>query len=94
MSDLERELEAACRAQERQKQKLEQSLDELRQTGVQGNRAGTMVFRVVAAVAALVFLVISGIMLGDPAARVWYPLVLFIAVTSGVWVYFRRQRGE
>lgn len=93
MSDLDRDLEAAYKAQQNRQKSLEQSKLELEAVSKQGaqlaNRSKVMILSLVGLSAT----VGSGILIIDPESRPWGFLLLFMVVLGGLWSYYKNWKS-
>ena len=93
MSELDRDLEAAYKAQQNRQKSLEQSKLELEAVSQQGaqlaNRSKVMILSLVGLSATLG----SGILIIDPESRPWGFFLLFVVVLGGLWSYYKNWKG-
>ena len=90
MADLERAMEATRARSE----KVRSSVEEMRVVNAQGQQASKKLIRVVIAVALVFFVIASAVLLSDPRARGAYIFLVVCLAGTGVWSYFRAQRGD
>ncbi len=93
MSRLDRELEAAYAAQEKQKADLERSKRELESVSESGVKMARTTRRAAAITVAVVALSGAAVLMIDPESRPWGLMLAFCVAVAGLWSYYRHLRG-
>lgn len=89
--DLDKELASAYDAQEKRKEALAESVDELRQVADSGQKQASGLKMLVGGIVGAVALAGSGILLADPSARPWFFVLAVTLVAMGAWSFARKQ---
>lgn len=98
MSDKrDRQLEKLYAQQEKHAEKVKNSVQDMKKAYGDKDRGGALtahnIKKVALGLVALIFLILSAIMLSDPASRKAWFFVVFCAIGAGVFVYSKRQSG-
>ena len=92
MSGLDKELEAACAAQQSRRKGLEQLKAELEAVSAQGQQLAAKSKTIGLIVVMLGTVIGSGILLYDPDSRPWGFMLLFCVAVMGAWSWYRNWR--
>ncbi|MCE7871762.1 hypothetical protein DYH09_15470 [bacterium CPR1] len=98
MSDKrDRQLEKLYAQQEKHAEKVKSSVQDMKKAYGSKDRGGALeahnIKKIAIGIVALLFLIMSAVMLSDPASRKAWFFVVFCAVGGGVFVYSKRQAG-
>ncbi len=98
MSDQrDRQLEKLYAQQEKHTEKVKNSVQDMKKAYGDKDRGGALmahnIKKAAIGLAVLIFLILSAVMLSDPASRKAWFFVVFCAVGAGVFVYSKRQAG-